>query len=96
MQAKTGRQPTKRYLTPRSPDSTLTIPKLSKPYRPHLKPTRKLLSRNLTGLAFSKKLGPKSKPTHRFKSRTRKLSRYLKFRLGRTRWFSVRQFKKAK
>ena len=96
MQVKTERQFTKRYLIPRSSDSTLTVPKLGKPYRPYLRPTRRPLKRNLTGLASSKKLGPKSKPTHRFKSRTRKLSRYLKFRLGRTRWFSVRQFKKVK
>ena len=96
LQAKTVHQLTKRYLIPRSSNAAPMTLKPSSPYRPHLKLTRKSPSRKLIGLPLLKRRGPKPKPAHRFKSRTRKLSRYLKFRLGRTRWFSVRKFKRVR
>lgn len=99
-QYRTAPQSTKQYRIPRLLDSASSATDLVK--RRHLglrtiSKSSKLSSPTLVVSKKSKsKLKLRTKLFRKLKSRIRKLSRYVRFRLGRTRWFSVRQFKRSK
>ena len=90
----------RQYRIPQLQGSASSAAESARHRRPSLRTASRPFKPSSPSLVVSKKLKPKTrlkvKLSHKLKSRIRKLSRYVRFRLGRTRWFSVRQFKRSR